>query len=507
MKIKILRSKSLKEVEDEVIDQQLDVTAAPAPQEITYESNPLEFILQKYPSLNKQLIELLTVDFRDYISGVYIMAPKPTIFKIVLHNNRYFHLIWMGELYEAKVTGKKYWLARISELELATIAIADLLMLGTPPQAEGPETEMASTPEEPPSETPEETPTETPAEEETPEELAESKKTGIRLIKEDTISDLKKLGYKDEDIIPLTKSKNKIKLLVPKKERQATLDKFVKAGYKWDNNIKGSSIGGIIAPDGTVIIPKPKESQGGGSAGLGNESFLVNKINSTIDEVFSDITVVFKSKGKTVRYNKVTKAEEAGRETSGNRKSDVRLYTSTSSGDKVIGNLSLKQENAGMWESADKRYKDLMTKLVDRLINNPFKNLGLAQSDKKDIYRLYNPQTDEEYGGIIITGLDKADLNSIVFGSDTPKTVVVKETFDESDFSLTGTTLTVTVHDLLTNISDVEGTKYEPVLIIRHDSTRTATNGLRPIVYNKDFAYKEDNTLKGNKIELPFDKI
>ena len=73
---------------------------------------------------------------------------------------------------------------------------------------------------------------------------------------------------------------------------------------------------------------------------------------------------VFKSKGKTVRYNKVNKAEEAGRETSGNRKSDVRLYTPTSSGDKVIGNLSLKQENAGMWESADKRYKDLMTKLV-----------------------------------------------------------------------------------------------------------------------------------------------
>ena len=48
MKIKILRSKPLKEVEDEVIDQQLDVTTAPAPQELTYESNPLEFILQKY---------------------------------------------------------------------------------------------------------------------------------------------------------------------------------------------------------------------------------------------------------------------------------------------------------------------------------------------------------------------------------------------------------------------------------------------------------------------------
>jgi len=187
MKIKIIKSKSLKEVEDEVIDQQLDITATSTPQEITYESNPLEFILQKYPSLNKQLIDLLTEDFRDYISGVYIMAPKPTIFKIVLHNNRYFHLTFMGKCYEAKVSGKKYWLLKISELETATIEIANLLTLGTPPQAQGPETEMVSTPDETDENVPsaEEAPEEIPAEEEAPEELAESKKSlGIKLLKE-----------------------------------------------------------------------------------------------------------------------------------------------------------------------------------------------------------------------------------------------------------------------------------------------------------------------------------
>jgi len=193
MKIKILRSKPLKEVEDEVIDQQLDVTAAPAPQELTYESNPLEFILQKYPSLQETLVKLLTVDFRDYISGVYIMAPKPTIFKIVLHNNRYFYLTYMGKCYEAKVSGKKFWLLKISELEVATIEISNLLVMGAPPQAEGPETELASTPDEADENapTPEETPEETPAEEETPEELQESKKSlGIRLIKESPESDI-----------------------------------------------------------------------------------------------------------------------------------------------------------------------------------------------------------------------------------------------------------------------------------------------------------------------------
>jgi len=492
-KIKIIKSRPLKE--EEVVVDQIPQDTAPEQPEITYESNPLEFMLLKYPTLTKTLTDLLTENFRDYITGVYIMAPKPTIFKIVLHNNRSFYLIFMGDdKYEAKISGKKYWLSSISEFENAIMSIADLLMLGTPPSTQGPETEIVSSSEE-------ETSTITPEEEEAPEEIAEGKKSlGIRLIKEDTIKDLKKLGYKDEDIVPI--SKNKIKLLVPAKERKNVIDTLVsKLKYTWDRDLKGSSIGGVIGKDGTIIIPKPAEKQGGGSAGLGNESFLVNKINQTVEEV-GPITVVFKSKGKTIKYNKVDAAEEAGRDTAGGKKSDIRLL----SNGKVIGNLSLKQENASMWESADKRYKDLMIKLVNRLINKPYTNLGLAQSDKKDIYRLYNPKTDEEYGGIIITGLDKSDINSIVFGTDTPKTVVVKETFDESDFSLSGNVLTVTVHDLLTDIKDIEGSKYEPILVIRHDSTRTATYGLRPIVYNKDFVYK-GNELKGNKIELPFSKI
>jgi len=153
-KIKIIKSRPLKE-EEEVIDQIPQDTTPEVPA-ITFESNPLEFILQKYPTLNATLIELLTEDFRDYITGVYIMAPKPTVFKVVLHNNRSFHLIYMGECYEAKVSGKKYYLKDIGDLQNATLSIADLLMLGTPPQAEGPSEELPAAEEK--EETPEETP-------------------------------------------------------------------------------------------------------------------------------------------------------------------------------------------------------------------------------------------------------------------------------------------------------------------------------------------------------------
>jgi len=496
-KIKIIRSRPLKE-EEEVIDQQSQDTA-PEEIEITYESNPLEFMLMKYPTLTKTLTDLLTENFRDYITGVYIMAPKPTIFKIVLHNNRSFHLIFMGnDKYEAKVSGKKYWLASVGDFENAVMSIADLLMLGTPPSTQGPETEIASTPEEETPKAEEETGGE---EEGAPEEIQEGK-LGIKLIKEDTISDLKKLGYKDEDIVPI--SKTRVKLLIPAKERMNVINTLVtKLKYTWDKDLKGSSIGGVVGKDGVVIIPKPKEKQGGGSAGLGNESFLANKIKETVEEVGGPITIVVKGdNGKSMRFNSVDNAEEAGRDTSGNKKSDIRLL----SGGKVVGNLSLKQENASMWESADKRYKDLMIKLVDKLIKKPYKNLGLTKTDKKGIYRLYNPSTKQEYSGIIITDLDNSDMASIVFGSDKPQTVVVKETFDESDFTLKGKVLTISVDNLATSLEDIVGTKYEPILVVRHDSTRTATAGLRPIVYTKESVYKGDK-VSGNRIELSYNKI
>ena len=256
-KIRIIKSRPIKE-EEEVIDQ-VPQDTAPETLKITYETNPLEFILQKYPTLTETLVKLLTDDFRNYIIGVYIMAPKPTIFKIVLHNNRSFYLTYMGKCYEAKVSGKKFWLLKVSELETATIEIANLLMLGTPPSVKGPETEMAAAPEEAPAE---EAPAEeTPPSEEAPEELAE----GIKLTKEtpeDIQQDLKPLGYESDNFKKI--SGKKLKLVVPRKERDTTVTKIVTQlsdkGYKKDKDPDNKYQ--INTPDGTSLIVKPEEAQG-----------------------------------------------------------------------------------------------------------------------------------------------------------------------------------------------------------------------------------------------------
>jgi hypothetical protein len=148
---------------------------------LTFEGNPLEFILQKYPSLDATMVDLLTPSFRDYVTGIFIIAPKPTTFRILLHNSQEFHLIYSPQAYVAKISGKKYNLINLSEEEFAITSIAQLLGLGMPPGSEGP-TEETNNEADLQNDTQEETPVETPPEEETPPALQESfKKFRIKI--------------------------------------------------------------------------------------------------------------------------------------------------------------------------------------------------------------------------------------------------------------------------------------------------------------------------------------
>ena len=81
----------------------------------------------------------MTSAFKDYITGIYIVAPKPTTFKVVLHNDQSFLLTYLGKVYEATVAGKKFYLQTIGEKERCMEAISRLLTLGNPIHNKGPE--------------------------------------------------------------------------------------------------------------------------------------------------------------------------------------------------------------------------------------------------------------------------------------------------------------------------------------------------------------------------------
>lgn len=148
--------------------EEIEIETPKDREQASFEEDPINYILKKYPSLVATLTMLMTKDFKDYITGIYIVAPKPTTFRIVLHNGQQFTLAFMGKAYSAKVEGKKYFLLTIGEKERAIIAIARLLETGSPITTKGPEVEENSKPAGDPTEAADEIPDET-ADEETTE--------------------------------------------------------------------------------------------------------------------------------------------------------------------------------------------------------------------------------------------------------------------------------------------------------------------------------------------------
>jgi hypothetical protein len=163
MSLNILKKLIKEGIEDFVSQQQRET--------ISFEDNPLEYILQKYPSLDAILADLMTENYRDYITGVYVIAPKPTTFRILLHNGQEFYLIYGPKAYTAKISGKKYNLINLNEEQFAINAIASLLELGMPPGSEGPGEQMDN---EADTKGGEDLPTEETPAEEPEEELAEN---------------------------------------------------------------------------------------------------------------------------------------------------------------------------------------------------------------------------------------------------------------------------------------------------------------------------------------------
>lgn len=493
-KLAILRQLIKEEIEDFKNSQLL-----------TFESNPLEYILQKYPSLDATMADLMTPHYRDYISGVFVTAPKPTTFRVVLHNGQEFYLIYGPEAYTAKVAGKKYYLLNLSEEEYAITSIAQLLELGLPPGSSGP-----NKPEENEADLQNASQEEAPAEEAKPEEVKEglNKFTKFRILTEatdaeDGIEILKKnFDLTDDNFVKV--SANKYKLLVPRSERIEYIKKIQAIdGFDYDPSAKGSSIGAITYKNSSFLL-KPTGAQGRASAGTENEDILENEIKKYLELGVKNI--IFKGSNKSYAIPNATGITGVGYDVAGGKKADI-VITGTA------GNypISVKKDNAGFWESADTRYKDLINKFISKIANGDFAPelifkpfVDKLGNEKKGINIMYNDTINTKVSGVLVTDLPDKEEESIIFGSD--KAVVIYRTYTESDFNQQGDDLIITVSKIIENMEDVIEYDLEPVLNIRHDSTRSATGGLRATVQPKNLLYR-DGDVTGNKIELSYNDI
>ncbi len=127
--------------------------------------------LTKFPELKKVLVDLLTLEYDNFLESIDWVAPRPTTFRINLQNGQMFYLIYGKRSWIAQVEGKKYYLLNLPEEERAAMSIANILRYGAKAEevteigAEGGAADLGAelpgaepTPETPPTETPEETP-------------------------------------------------------------------------------------------------------------------------------------------------------------------------------------------------------------------------------------------------------------------------------------------------------------------------------------------------------------
>jgi hypothetical protein len=123
-------------------------------------------VLTKFPQLKDIIVDLFTDQFELFIQEIQWVAPRPTLFKIILTNNQFFFLSYNGRSWLAQVDGKKYWLANLKEQENASGALSRILKYGN---QELPASKNDTEDEEEPSTTGEELPEKPEEEEEQPE--------------------------------------------------------------------------------------------------------------------------------------------------------------------------------------------------------------------------------------------------------------------------------------------------------------------------------------------------
>lgn len=220
---------------------------------------------------------------------------------------------------------------------------------------------------------------------------------------------------------------------------------------------------GLVEVDGIKITVKPASKQGTLSAGIENEMLFIDSINEHSDNV---IAISFLGYNKKFTVKNIVKAVGVGRNSKGKKKSDVDLLT-------VKGNIipiSIKKDNAEVWESADSYWGKKAVQYVTELVKLGKIKLIPYGSINKIQPNFAIKATEEE-------------KKSVVFGSDILKYkgAVITRTFSKNDFKYDEgkNILSIYCSHIIRELCDVNG--YCDVwFLVRNDSTRV-TDTIRGI--------------------------
>ena len=313
-----------------------------------------------------------------------------------------------------------------------------------------------------------------------------------------------KLNISQEEIA--AHSKNRIIILtdIP---RQKVFQSLQDMGYERDSTMRGSSGGGYRAPNGIEIIHKPKSLTTIGGAGVGNENFIVSKIQSALESTPTLEIKITSDDGPDLTYNGVTGVSHVGKE--GEKKGwkgDITLDTST--GTRYI---SIKEDGPYRWESVMKRYKDFYEDFITNAYNEKYDFIRLVPlEDNPRVLQMINPTNNKPYGRIFVLNHPdvEKDTYDMAFGKDNAE--IVQRSFTDDDFKLEGNTLKIHTSRTMKDLDDFREEDMPIIEFERNASKATKLNGPfgRGIIMRTSPMKRYlKTTKKANNLVLDLDKI
>lgn len=202
--------------------------------------------------------------------------------------------------------------------------------------------------------------------------------------------------------------------------------------------------GRVVVGDTNIFINSTK------CPGVSNEEMLYNKVNTYIQDRPIDIKFISENKEVVIRGCK--SIQNRSTFTNGRKKADIIIKTRNGE-----FNLSLKQDNSQMWESADYYYRSKAHSIL-RSHNDKIKDCG-------NYYRI-EPN--------IAVKANKREMKDVVFGSDIyGKGAILFKTFHDADFHYSSGKLEINCSRIIQRLKDVKPVYF----LIRNDKSRESVKG------------------------------
>ena len=236
-----------------------------------------------------------------------------------------------------------------------------------------------------------------------------------------------------------------------------------------------------------------------GGAGVGNEAIFVNTVNKLIEEAGETVTVVLKDGSNTRTFKNITSSKKVGTSAGKGMKADVQLE----SNDKVVANLSVKQDGSFRWESVNNNNTPFRENFVNYALTDPNFPIDLkpteVSTEKKPKYLMYRAGTEDRITKVFVKNAPTDANELFAFGKDVPKTIIIGRTFNEDDFTLSGNTITITLSSLYSAYEDIPE-NLTPVFTVEQHAGQK---------YGLDFRIvpKEKAKLSANGIEIDYSDV